>query len=105
MSRSKRLLLLAFVCLAAPLTAPASDKPISVGDFGLIDHRGTQWTLSRLGDDKGIVIFTQANSCAQNIDLLPKYFVTNLLDECTDPPRAFDLLGGLFTAMNTPGRV
>ena len=73
MSRSNRLVLLAFACLVAPLAAPASDKPVSVGDFGLIDHRGTQWTLSRLGNNKGVVILTQANSCAQNIDLLPKY--------------------------------
>lgn len=39
---------------------------------------------------------------SEDIGLLPKHFVTRLLDECTDPPKAFDLLGGLFHAMATP---
>lgn len=42
---------------------------------------------------------------SEDIGLLPKYFVTQLLNECTDPPKAFDLLTGLFTAMNTHGGV
>jgi len=51
----------------------AQQDSIRVGDFGLIDHQGTQWTLSRLGYSKAIVIMSQANSCQQNVDLLPKY--------------------------------
>ena len=39
---------------------------------------------------------------SEDIGLLPKYFVAELLNECTDPPKAFDLLGGLFRAMNNP---
>ncbi len=39
---------------------------------------------------------------AEDIGLMAKYFVTRLLEECTDDT-AFDLLGGLFTAMNSPG--
>lgn len=39
---------------------------------------------------------------AEDITLLPKGFFTQLLQECTDPPKAFDLLDGLFRAMNTP---
>lgn len=39
---------------------------------------------------------------SEDIGLLPKFLVTTLLDECTDPPTTFDLLGGLFNAMNTP---
>ncbi|MCC6908622.1 MAG: class I SAM-dependent DNA methyltransferase [Phycisphaerales bacterium] len=42
---------------------------------------------------------------SEDIDLLPKYFFTQLLDECIDPPKAFDLLDGMFRAMNTPGGV
>ena len=42
---------------------------------------------------------------AEDIGLLEKYFVTRLLDECREPADSFDLLGGLFTAMNTPGRM
>ncbi|MCW5553322.1 MAG: class I SAM-dependent DNA methyltransferase [Verrucomicrobiae bacterium] len=37
---------------------------------------------------------------AEDIDLLPKHFVTNLLDECTTPADSYELLGGLFRAMN-----
>jgi len=36
---------------------------------------------------------------SEDIGLLPRYFVAELLKECTDPPKAFDLLGGLFRAM------
>ena len=39
---------------------------------------------------------------AEDIGLLEKYFVTRLLDECVDAT-AFDLLDGLFKAMNHPG--
>ena len=38
---------------------------------------------------------------AEDIDLLPKYFVTQLLDDCSSPASAYDLIGGLFEAMNT----
>jgi hypothetical protein len=41
---------------------------------------------------------------SEDIGLLPKHFVTQLLEDCTDPPKAFDLLRGLFTAMNSPSR-
>jgi len=42
---------------------------------------------------------------SEDIGLLPKYFVADLLKDCTDPGKSFDLLGGLFTAMATPGGV
>lgn len=42
---------------------------------------------------------------AEDIGLLEKYFVTQLLDECKSSQDSFDLLGGLFAAMNTPGGV
>jgi restriction-modification enzyme MmeI-like protein len=38
---------------------------------------------------------------AEDIDLLPKYFVTQLLDEISSPADSYDLIGGLFEAMNT----
>ena len=38
---------------------------------------------------------------AEDIDLLPKYFVTNLLNECKTPADGFDIIGGLFEAMNS----
>src|SRR6266545_797583 len=39
---------------------------------------------------------------AEDIGLLDKYFVVRLLDACTTPAETFDLIGGLFEAMNTP---
>jgi hypothetical protein len=42
---------------------------------------------------------------AQSIGLLERYMVTRVLEDCqTRPKDAFDLLGQLFTEMNTPGR-
>jgi hypothetical protein len=38
---------------------------------------------------------------SEDIDLLPKYFVTQLLADCSTPASAYDLIGGLFEAMNT----
>lgn len=42
---------------------------------------------------------------AEDIGLLERYFLTRLPDECTSPESTYDLLGGLFKAMNTPGGV
>ena len=39
---------------------------------------------------------------AEDIDLLDRYLVSRLLDDC-DAPSSYDLLGNLFTEMNTPG--
>lgn len=47
--------------------------PTVVGDFGLIDHRGVQHQLSRLGNNKAVVIISQANSCQESVNQLPKY--------------------------------
>ena len=38
---------------------------------------------------------------AEDIGLLPKYFVSQVLADCTKPADGFDLIGGLFEAMNT----
>ncbi len=38
---------------------------------------------------------------AEDIGLLPKYFVSQVLADCTKPADGFDLVGGLFEAMNT----
>ncbi|WP_230971725.1 DNA methyltransferase [Nitrogeniibacter aestuarii] len=42
---------------------------------------------------------------AEDIDLLAKYFVTRLLEDCKTPEDSYDILGGLFEAMNTKGGV
>jgi len=41
---------------------------------------------------------------SEDIGLLEKYFVAKLIDECKAPADAYDLLGGLFVEMNTPGK-
>ena len=40
---------------------------------------------------------------AEDIGLLEKYFFARLLDDCTTPALAHDLIGQLFTEMNSPG--
>lgn len=41
---------------------------------------------------------------AEDIGLLDKYCVVQLLQDCKAPADSYDLLGGLFVAMNTPGK-
>jgi hypothetical protein len=41
---------------------------------------------------------------SEDIGLLEQYTLARLLEECKEPADSFDLLGGLFEAMNTPGR-
>jgi len=41
---------------------------------------------------------------SEDIGLLDQYFVTQLLDECKSKADSYDLLGGLFVEMNTPGK-
>ena len=41
---------------------------------------------------------------AEDIGLLDKYFFARLLDDCTTPEQSYDLIGGLFVEMNTPGK-
>ncbi|MCU0784278.1 MAG: class I SAM-dependent DNA methyltransferase [Verrucomicrobia bacterium] len=38
---------------------------------------------------------------AEDIDLLPRYFVTQVLEDCSTPASTYDLIGDLFEAMNT----
>src|SRR5215831_3136334 len=50
-----------------------AEGPTMVGDFGLIDHQGTQYQLTRLGSNKAVVILSQANRCEEIADALPRY--------------------------------
>jgi hypothetical protein len=59
------------IALVASAVATAAPTPVS--DFGLIDHQGVQHQLSRLGENKAVVIMSQSNSCAENIDSLPRF--------------------------------
>ncbi|WP_040723261.1 DNA methyltransferase [Thiobacillus thioparus] len=40
---------------------------------------------------------------AEDIGLLERYFFVRLLEDCTTPTLAYDLIGQLFVEMNTPG--
>lgn len=40
---------------------------------------------------------------AEDIGLLKKYLVNELLEDCKSPRDSYDLIGGLFVEMNTPG--
>ncbi len=42
---------------------------------------------------------------AEDIGLLEKYFFTKLLHDCNSASESYDLLGGLFEAMNTQGGI
>lgn len=59
------------------------------------------------GTDGAQRFVLQALVCffSEDIGLLPRAFFTDLLEECTAPPKAFDLLDGLFRAMNQRGGV
>jgi AhpC/TSA family len=61
--------------------AGAKSGPTVVGDFGLIDHQGNQQQMTRLGNNKAVVIISQANSCQENINQLPKYKLMRTLWE------------------------
>jgi type II restriction/modification system DNA methylase subunit YeeA len=75
---------------AADLLAQCFNKLVARGvDRG----RAQRFTLQML-----VALF------AEDIGLLDKYFVTNLLDECKEPSDSYDLLGGLFAAMNSRER-
>jgi hypothetical protein len=41
---------------------------------------------------------------SEDIGLLEQYMFTRILDECDTPQKAYDLIGGLFVEMNTPGK-
>ena len=41
---------------------------------------------------------------SEDIGLLDEYTFTRILDECDTPQKAYDLIGGLFVEMNTPGK-
>jgi hypothetical protein len=55
------------------LAMSAGAEQVKVRDFGLIDHKGVQHQLTRLGLHKALVIISQSNSCQQNIEELHRY--------------------------------
>jgi SAM-dependent methyltransferase len=93
---------------------PTGDKPV----FGNNQEAVTREAADRLalcfnklisrGVERALaqrfILQTLVALFAEDIGLLEKYTVPRLLDECVQPKDAYDLLGGLFVEMNTPGR-
>ena len=86
---SKAFIGIGLVALAGTSAVAA---PTRVRDFSLIDHLGDQYQLTRLGNEKAVVVISQANSCQDNIEQLPKY---KLLRTTWEP------LGVKFLMMNS----
>lgn len=78
------------------VTRQAADKLAQC--FNLMVKRGVDQPLAQR-----FILQMLMALFAQNIGLLEKYFVTEVLNECKSKKDTYDLLGGLFEAMNTKG--
>lgn len=80
------------------VTRQAADKLAEC--FNLLIGRGVEQPLAqRFTLQMLMALF------AEDIGLLEKYFVTQVLEQCKSKQDTYDLLGGLFEAMNTEGGV
>jgi hypothetical protein len=80
------------------VTRQAADKLAEC--FNLMIKRGVEQPLAQR-----FILQMLMALFAEDIGLLEKYLVTNLLDECKSKQNTYDLIGGLFEAMNTEGGV
>ncbi|KLO59422.1 DNA methyltransferase [Delftia tsuruhatensis] len=80
------------------VTRLAADKLAEC--FNLMIKRGVEQPLAQR-----FILQMLMALFAQSIGLLEKYFVTGLLNECKTRQDTYDLLGGLFEAMNINGGV
>ncbi|MEP6664119.1 MAG: DNA methyltransferase, partial [Verrucomicrobiota bacterium] len=77
------------------VTREAADKLALC--FKHITHRGVPREMAQK-----FILQMLVALFAEDIGLLPKYFVTQVLDDAHSPAEAYDLIGGLFEAMNDP---
>lgn len=94
---------------------PTGEEPVFGDDHEAVtreaaDHLAAVFrSLVARGTDRAtaqrFVLQTLVALFAEDIDLLAKNFVLKLIDECDTPAKSFDLLDGLFKAMNTKGGV
>lgn len=77
------------------VTRQAADKLATC--FNLIVARGVDRALAQR-----FVLQMLMALFAQDIGLIERYFVTRVLADCSDTQSTYDLLGGLFEAMNKP---
>lgn len=78
------------------VTRQAADKLAQC--FNLMLKRGVEQPLAQR-----FILQMLMALFAEDIGLLEKYFVTEVLNECKSKKDTYDLLGGLFEAMNTKG--
>jgi SAM-dependent methyltransferase len=76
------------------VTRQAADKLATC--FNKLTKRGIEPSLAQR-----FILQLLVALFAEDIELLPKYFVAQLLEECATPAETYDLIGGLFEAMNT----
>lgn len=94
---------------------PTREEPVFGDDHEAVtreaaDHLAAVFrSLVARGTDRPqaqrFVLQTLVALFAEDIELLAKNFVLKLLDECDTPAKSYDLLDGLFKAMNTKGGV
>jgi SAM-dependent methyltransferase len=75
------------------VTRQAADKLATC--FNKLTKRGVEPALAQK-----FILQMLVALFAEDIDLLPQYFVGQILDDCTTPADTYDLIGGLFEAMN-----
>ncbi|MEG3529136.1 DNA methyltransferase [Bacillus paranthracis] len=80
------------------VTASAADKV--AGLYKSLVNRGIDKT-----DAQRFSLQCVLSMFAEDIELLPKYLFTRLVQECINGESSYDLLGDLFQRMNTPGKV
>ncbi len=77
------------------VTRDAADRLANL--FTRLVHRGVERPLAQR-----FILQTLVALFAEDIGLLEKYFVISLINDCAKPADSYDLLGGLFEAMNQP---
>jgi SAM-dependent methyltransferase len=75
------------------VTRNAADKLAVL--FNRLTTRGVAWDLAQR-----FVLQMLVALFSEDIGLLEKYLVSRLLDDCVTPADSYDLIGGLFEAMN-----
>ena len=94
---------------------PTQERPVFENDREAVTRDAaaklaavyTRLASRRIGEDlrRRFVLQMLVALFSEDIGLLPKYTVTQLLDECKSEADTYDLLGGLFVAMNTVGGI
>ncbi|PAU74589.1 DNA methyltransferase [Halomonas salipaludis] len=78
------------------VTQNAADKLVDI--FRSLVERGVDRELAQRFSLQALVALF-----AEDIGLLTKYFFSRLLEDCTSSEKSYDLIGQLFTEMDTPG--